>query len=106
MQPAHEAMRCLLVEDDPSVIAAFELVLEHAGSLCVTAAGSEREALRCIDQSRPDIALLDLDIEGGSSLGVATLLLAKDVPLAFVSGYPQSDLPFPFDGLPFLHKPV
>jgi DNA-binding NtrC family response regulator len=97
---------CLLVEDDDSVAAAYKMVLEDAGMLVCQAVGSEPEALDAILADRPDVALLDIDIHGGDSLGVATTLIAKDVAVAFVSGHAHADVPAPFSSLPFLQKPV
>jgi len=97
---------CLLVEDDHSVAAAYKMVLEDAGMLVCQAVGSEPEALDAILADRPDVALLDIDIHGGDSLGVATTLIAKDVAVAFVSGHAHADVPPPFSSLPFLQKPV
>jgi len=97
---------CLIVEDDELLAAAFQMVLEDSGSVTVEPATTEAEALAYIVRQRPDVALLDVDILGGTSLGVATALLAKDVPVAFISGHEPGDLPHPFTALPFLQKPV
>ncbi|UPG88281.1 response regulator [Luteibacter aegosomaticola] len=104
--PTDDAPRCLLVEDDPAVSGVFELILEDGGFRVSTIAASEPDAIRAILNTRPDIALLDIDIEGGDSLGVATALLAKDIPVAFVSGHPRTVLPAPFSTFPFVQKPV
>ncbi|QWT22027.1 response regulator [Bacillus sp. NP157] len=101
-----DAPRCLLVEDDPAVSGVFELVLEGGGFRVCSIAASEQQAVEAIVNKRPDIALVDIDIEGGDSLGVATALLAKDIPVAFVSGHPRTVLPSPFSTFPFVHKPV
>jgi CheY-like chemotaxis protein len=97
---------CLVVEDDALTSSAFQMVLEDSGFITVTPVESEEEALVFIAQGRPDMALLDVDILGGSSLSVATALLAKDVPVAFISGTEARTLPRPFSSLPFLQKPV
>ena len=101
-----EQTTCLLVEDDVFVSDAYSMVLEDAGIRVCQVVASEVDAIEAILSRRPDIALVDIDIEGGDSLGVATALLAKDVPVAFVSGHPHTVLPAPFAGLPFLQKPV
>jgi DNA-binding response OmpR family regulator len=104
--PTDDAPRCLLVEDDPAVSGVFELILADGGFRVSRIAASEPDAINAIINSRPDIALLDIDIEGGDSLGVATALLAKDIPVAFVSGHPRTVLPSPFSTFPFVQKPV
>jgi len=97
---------CLLVEDDAFVSDAYRMVLEDGGVRVCHVVASEPDAIDAIMDRRPDIALVDIDIDGGDSLGVATALLAKDVAVAFVSGHPRTVLPAPFDTLPFLQKPV
>jgi DNA-binding NtrC family response regulator len=99
-------IHCLIVEDDSLLAGSFQMVLEDGGAASVDTAESETEALRLIMEERPDVALLDLDIVGGSSLGIATTLLAKDVPVAFVSGHSPEDVPWPFEGLTFIQKPI
>lgn len=98
--------RCLLVEDDALLVDAFKMVLEDAGASQVEQVDTEADAIAAILRERPDVALLDVDITGGTSLGVATALLAKDVPVAFISGHVVTDLPRPFSAMPFLQKPV
>ncbi|MDF3981239.1 response regulator [Luteibacter sp. PPL201] len=97
---------CLLVEDDHFVSDVFELILEDAGFRVCHVAVSEPEAIDALLKRRPDIALVDIDIQGGDSMGVATALLAKDIPVAFVSGHPRTVLPPPFSSLPYMQKPV
>lgn len=106
MSARADTTTCLLVEDDTLVAQAYTMVLEDAGLHVVEPAASEPDALDAILADRPDVALLDIDIVGGDSLGIATTLIAKDVAVAFVSGTSQADLPRPFSSLPFLQKPV
>ena len=98
--------KCLIVEDDSLLAGAFQMVIEDAGKLTAEPVATEEEAIASIINDRPDVALLDIDILGGTSMGVATALLAKDVPLAFISGHAADDLPLAFSGLPYLQKPV
>lgn len=101
-----EKMTRLLVEDDAFVSDAYQIVLEGGGVRVCNVAVSEPDAFEAILQRRADIALVDIDIESGDSFGVATALIAKDVPVAFVSGHSKSVLPAPFSSLPYLQKPV
>jgi CheY-like chemotaxis protein len=101
-----EKTTCLLVEDNAFVSDAYQIVLEGGGFRVCQVAASEPDAIDAILTRRPDVALVDIDIDGGDSLGVATALIAKDVPVAFVTGHPRSVLPAPFSTLPYLQKPV
>lgn len=104
--PTDDQTKCLLVEDDVFISDAYQMVLEHAGVRVCQVVASEPEALAALLDRRPDVALVDVDIKGGDSLGIVTALLAKDVAVAFVSGHPPTVLPHPFSTLPFLQKPV
>ena len=53
------AHRVLLVEDDRYLRKAAEVVLQRAG-LTVTTAADGIEALRAVNQERPDLVLLDM----------------------------------------------
>ena len=57
----------LLVEDDPQIAAALRSQLLLAGFV-VHEAGSERDALRCVEEIAPDVVILDLALEGRRDL--------------------------------------
>jgi CheY-like chemotaxis protein len=62
----------MVVDDDPDILDMTRLVLE-GGGYRVLPAGSGAEALRAIEQSRPDLILLDInmpDMDGWQVLRV------------------------------------
>jgi DNA-binding response OmpR family regulator len=77
----------LLVEDDPQVAAALRSHLLLAGFV-VHEAGSERDALRCVEEIAPDVVILDLALEGGGAAAcrrIRELASMGDVPLLVLS---------------------
>jgi len=50
-------------------------------------------------------ALLDIDMQDGTTLGFAEDLRARGVPFAFVSGSRPDDLPPQLRDVPFVAKP-
>lgn len=51
-------------------------------------------------------AILDVNLNGESSYHIADVLLARDVPVAFITGYDESILPTRFAAVARFNKPV
>ena len=86
-----EAVRVLVVDDDPNDLRYVRDTLVNAGYLPIVT-GDPEEALRLMEAERPELALLDLmlpDSDGielmGAILGVA------DVPVIFLSAYGREE---------------
>jgi len=97
-------MQILLVEDDKEVaetVADALAVLGHS----VTRASSAVEALKLIEVSCPDVAVLDVDLGGGTSAGVASVLNERLIPFVVASGQARADTPLEMSGKPHLRKP-
>jgi DNA-binding response OmpR family regulator len=97
--------RILVVEDEPLIaglIADWLVELEHevAGSVNNAAA-----ALQIANQTPPDAALLDVTLGSGDSFSLADELLAKGIPVAFITGHDTQSLPQRFRQAPMLGKP-
>ncbi|MGQ0522339.1 MAG: ANTAR domain-containing response regulator [Betaproteobacteria bacterium] len=78
--------RILIVDDDRLVLASLARGLRAAGYEIVEAAGGE-DALTAVEQTHPDLVLLDMRMPGMSGLDVAAALSAKGVPFLFLSAY-------------------
>jgi CheY-like chemotaxis protein len=98
----------LLVEDEFLVSMMIENELMELGATVVGSAASVNEALWLIEETAPvgglHVAILDLDIDGGPVLPVASRLARLGVPFVFVTGYEQG---YNTDGheAPVLQKP-
>jgi CheY-like chemotaxis protein len=67
-------MRCLIVDDSAHFVAAARGLLEREGVTVVGVASTGADALRCFEELRPDVTLVDLDLGGESGFDVAEQL--------------------------------
>ncbi len=106
-RPRSGPPRLLLAEDEPLVAMDLEARLEGFG-YCVTATvDSVAAALEALDSEQPDLALLDANLHGESSLPAALELHRRGVPIIFVTGYDKIEgLPEELAGVPKLSKPI
>lgn len=108
--------RILVVDDDPDFVEATNIVLEAEGYL-VDSAASGREALAKMHQSKPDLVILDIMMEGildglKASKEMEVDRTLKELPILIVSSITSSEYigMFPTDEYlhadNFLSKPV
>jgi DNA-binding NarL/FixJ family response regulator len=67
-------LRCLIVDDNTSFREEMRGLLTEQGLDVVGAAGSAADARRQIDELRPDVALIDIDLGGESGFELARQL--------------------------------
>lgn len=73
-------IRVAIVEDDPGVRQALTAIVQKAESLSFAGAyGSAEEALEPIAASRPDVALVDINLPGKSGISLTAELRARAV---------------------------
>jgi CheY-like chemotaxis protein len=84
----------------------LEGILENAGGEVLEPANSVRSALALLDASHPDIAALDMNLNGVSSAPIAAVLRERKIPFLVVTGYTgkHSDDPM-FRDVPVIRKP-
>ena len=103
-------MRCLIVDDSADFRDAASAMLERAGINVVGKASNSAEALRCYEDSHPDVALVDVDLGGEDGFELAeqlNRLTANALAVILVSTYAESDLAEMIDTSPavgFLQK--
>jgi len=99
MRPAATAcdpeamLRCLIVDDSPRFLDAARTLLEGQGVTVVGQASSGDEALRRVEELRPDVTLLDIDLGGESGLELARRLQdqAGPAPVILISTHAEQD---------------
>lgn len=103
-EPVSKQLRIAIIEDEALVALEMEDHLTDAGHEVVGIADTLREAVSLIERTRPDLALVDIQLaEGCSGLDVAKELNAHGVPCVFATGNcPGRDID---DALGCLHKP-
>jgi DNA-binding NarL/FixJ family response regulator len=67
-------LRCLIVDDNAGFREEMRALLEEQGLSVVGAAASATEAISQIVESRPDVALIDIDLGGESGLALTRTL--------------------------------
>lgn len=82
----------LVVEDELLVAMDLEAVLIEAGHQVLGPAASVDEALRLLETKRPDVALLDYNLQGETVVPVAESLSDLDVPFVLASAYDAQTL--------------
>jgi two-component SAPR family response regulator len=70
-----------------------------------TSRAQRSEAIRLLKSTRPDAAVLNLNLQGMSSLPTADALKEQGIPYVFASAYPPTDLPSRHVYASYLVKP-
>jgi DNA-binding NarL/FixJ family response regulator len=85
-------LRCVIVDDSPRLLSASKALLERQGVAVVGFASSGDEAAGAIARTRPDVALVDLDLGPESGLDVVARLVAETgTPCILISTHDQAD---------------
>lgn len=98
--------RVLVVEDEALVAMTIEEELLEAGAVVLGPHATLGDALRRIETESGaiDLAVLDLNLEGVSSLPVAAALARRRIPFVVATGYGADTIPGYADA-PVLGKP-
>ncbi len=97
-------MRILILEDDPFIALDLQAILEGEGHEIVGIFDSLAEAREHLEDGF-DYALLDIDVVGGKSFGIAAALVERRIPFAFVSAAHPAELPQSLREAAFIPKP-
>ncbi|AWH53794.1 response regulator [Stenotrophomonas sp. ESTM1D_MKCIP4_1] len=91
---ALQDVRVLVVENDEMSAALLQMQLVQAGSVVVGMAATVAESLRLLQETSPDVALLDYRLAGNeTSEPVAAALTARGVPFVLATGMTAEQLP-------------
>lgn len=84
-----EGRRVLVVEDEMSIVLVIEDALLELGAEVVGPTARLDTALQLAREASIDVAILDVNIRGGNSYGVADILAERRIPFILCSGYSQ-----------------
>ncbi len=101
------SLRVMIVEDEPLIAMAMEMLVEDLGGEVAGPCASVGDALA--EMNTPghiDVALLDCNLGKDHSWPVADALVARGVPFAFTSGQGIKDIDPRFHDRPVFAKPV
>jgi two-component system, NtrC family, response regulator AtoC len=88
-----DAPALLIIDDEPSILHAFRRGFRDSG-LNVHTAPTAEEGLRVVDESRPDVVILDVHLPDASGLETFERIRARDarIPVILVTGHGTADL--------------
>jgi CheY-like chemotaxis protein len=102
---ARRKCRVLVVEDEALVSLLIEDMILDLGTEVIGPAATVREALALLESEWVDAAVLDIRIDGEVTYPVAEVLLDRNIPVIFATGYFTAIIPDQFVHLPVLEKP-
>lgn len=97
--------RILLIEDESMVSMLIEDALVDMGCVVVAQASRLEEGLTKARALAFDAAILDVNLAGERSFGIAEVLRGRGLPFVFATGYGCTSIPEPLRNVPILQKP-
>jgi CheY-like chemotaxis protein len=97
--------RILLVEDEALVAMLLEDIVTDLGAIVVGPEAQLDLAIVSAETATLDAAILDINLHGRRSYGVADALRLRGVPFAFATGYGEAGVDPAHRGVPVLSKP-
>ena len=101
-----QGRQVLVVEDEYLIADDLRYALEGAGAAVLGPVADVAGAFGLIDGGdRIDAVLLDINLNGRSAFPVADALIARDIPVAFATGYDDGAIPERFAAVVCIEKP-
>jgi CheY-like chemotaxis protein len=102
-----DGRRILVVEDEYLIADDIRDLLTRDGAEVVGPVATADAAAALVENGgRIDAALLDVNLRGDTVFAFADILLTRNVPFAFATGYDREIIPERFEGAPRLEKPL
>jgi CheY-like chemotaxis protein len=103
----YDGFTVLLVEDDYFLADDMSRDLTARGARVIGPVADVQGALDLIGRTdHIDAAILDLNLHGAMAFPVADVLLTRNVPFVFATGYDQSAIPAIYEHVPRCEKPI
>lgn len=96
----------LVIEDDFYLADDARQTLEDAGANVLGPVSNVEDALTLLEQTKPDCALVDINLGAGPNFEPAWALRSRNIPLIFLTGYDATAVPSEFADAPRLEKPT
>lgn len=101
-----EGRRVLIVEDRYLIASEIADQVRELGGEVIGPARNLEAARELMSAQTPDLALLDVNLEGELIFPLAEALRREDTPIILLTGYEDGSLPDAWSSLPRLLKPV
>jgi CheY-like chemotaxis protein len=99
-------LRLLLVEDEILIAMEMEDLIRGLGAEVAGPFSRVRDALNAVIRGPLNGAVLDIHLDGDTTFPVVDVLLARAIPVLFVTGDADDSLPSKYQALPRLNKPL
>ena len=99
------ALRVFIVEDEPVLAMDAEDMLNELGHTVTAIATRLDKALALAENGEFNLAILDINLAGSKTFGVADILRKKGVPFIFTTGYGVNGLDDSYSRQHLLTKP-
>ncbi|WP_338665173.1 response regulator [Pararoseomonas sp. SCSIO 73927] len=96
----------LVVEDQYLIAEDLCALVERLGGTVMGPVPGVEAALDLLRAGRPDLAMLDVNLEGERVYDVCTALREAEIPFLFITGYDAAVIHPHFRAVPCLEKPV
>lgn len=103
--PGLMGRRILVIEDESMVSMLIEDALIDMGCVVVALASRLGDGLDKAQTLAFDAAILDVNLAGERSFGIADALRQRKLPFVFATGYGTGSIPEPLRNAPILQKP-
>ncbi|MFG0329725.1 MAG: response regulator [Phycisphaerales bacterium] len=100
-----EGRRVLVVEDFALIADEIREILEDQGAVVIGPSAKIEQALKAIDKHEPELAVLDVNLDGTPAFPVADELARRKVPYILATGYDESHVPEAYLSTPRITKP-
>jgi DNA-binding NarL/FixJ family response regulator len=97
--PESNGVSLVLVEDHLALREGLELLLAREGCQILGSVGDPQEAFEVIEQTGPDVAIVDIRLPGESGIGLTRRLLRERPDLGVVLYTGHSDVQLLYEGL-------
>ena len=98
-------IRCVAIDDEPLALEVIDKFCQRIGNIELRKFSNPATGLQAIEQSRPDIVFLDIEMDGLTGLDIASRL-PRDTCFIFTTAYLRYAVNgFDLDAVDYLHKP-
>jgi DNA-binding response OmpR family regulator len=97
--------RIFIVEDEFLIAMMLEDMLLELGCVVAATAARPAQAFDLLPNVHIDAAILDVNLDGSDSFGIAAALRERQIPFLFATGYGGSRVPLEFAAYQFIQKP-
>ena len=102
----YSGRRILLVEDEPMISMMLADMLNESGHEVDGPHATVKDAVLAATKNELQGGILDVNVRGEKVYAVADLLISRNVPFVFVTGYAADSIDSRFRDVPVLQKPI